>query len=218
MILPILDAAIASTRNTNCTRSSNELIDARRAFMVEPPSTTAVVKHAIGALEGVFGNPYPNSQKMDQILNLAGLAGTQKHMVSSLWAYANDRARHINESKQAPSYEDALLLLHISCAVIMHRVGSMHCTCCGKSSLTVEIIDDACIACSRPTHGCDFCKTCTDYVFKNEGALPDGAEYLLRWCQECADRDLPCGCCAYPDEPEVDCYCICHQPQYEESA
>ena len=218
MILPILDAAIASTRNTKCTRSSNELADAKRALLDVPLRTTGVVKHAISALEGVTVHLFPDCHNMDQVLKRSSLGGTEKDMVRSLWAYANDRARHIDESKLDPSYEDALFALHISCAVIMRPVGSRHCTCCGESSLTVEVIDHACITCSRPTHGCDICNKCTDFVFKHEGELPDGSEYLLRWCRECADRDLRWGCCAYPDDPEVgyhDCDCTCHQPEYE---
>lgn len=123
-ILPVLDDAIASATNTKHTRSANQLEDAKRSLLRHPPSTSGIVKHAIGALEGVLTQTYKNRSSMDDVLRDHSLKGTSRKMLRGLWSYANDQARHILETKDEPSYDDAIFRLHSACAIIM-RLGAV---------------------------------------------------------------------------------------------
>lgn len=190
MILPVVDAAIASTANTGFLRSASALNEAKRALMLQPPNVTGVVTDAIGALEGVLKQVGTGGSTIEHALRDNDWPTNFKRMVRASWVFANERARHITEYKPEPSYDGALFVLHIACAIIMRLLGSMHCYCCGVSSLKAEMSrSDACIKCGGPKHGCDYCKGCVDYEFKDEWEEESGAVWSLRQCSECVERE-----------------------------
>ena len=189
MILPVVDAAIASTTNTGLLRSANALNEAKRALLLQPPNTGGVVTNAIGALEGVV-KQVAGTNTIEQALRDYDWPKRFKSMVRASWEFANERARHITETDPEPSYDEALFLLHTACAIVMRLLGSMHCYCCGVSSLQAEMSrSDACVKCSGPKHGCDTCGDCVDYEFKDEWEEESGAVWSLRQCSECVERE-----------------------------
>jgi len=191
-ILLVVDDAIASATNTGHIRSANCLLDAKRALVQATPSTTGVVNGAIGALEGIMTARSEDTNSMDQVLRKRVLNNKGRSMVRALWRYANDHARHILERKPEPTYDDAIFLLQIVAAVIMRALGSMHCRCCRRSSLEVEIYDDTCVWCNRPEHGCDACKRCVDYETKSEhDPWDEGDVVVYRLCHQCLEAELP---------------------------
>ena len=191
MILPVVDAAIASTTNTGFLRSANTLNEAKRALMLQPPNVTGVVADAIGALEGVLKQVGTGSNTIEHALRDNDWPTNFKRMVRASWVFANERARHVTESSPGPSYDEALFVLHIACAIMMRLLGSMHCYCCGVSSLQAEMSrSDACVKCSQATHGCDSCGRCVDFVAKQEYEMEDGEVLTFTECRECFEHEL----------------------------
>lgn len=190
-ILPIIDAAIATTKNTGFLRSSSALNEARRSLVVQPTSTTGVATNAIGALEGVLKQVSGGSDTIEHALRDFDWPKNFKRMVRTSWAFANERARHVSEDAPEPSYDEAFFVLHISCAIIMRILGSMHCQCCGVSSLQAEMArNDACVKCSGPKHGCDQCRRCVEYELLSEFPNRDGTLHSWRTCSECLEQQL----------------------------
>lgn len=191
MILPVVDAAIASTTNTGFLRSASALNEAKRALMLQPPSAGGVVTNAVGALEGVV-KQVAETNTIEQALRDYDWPRRFKSMVRASWKFANEHARHITEYKPEPSYDDALFVLHIACAIIMRLLGSMHCYCCDVSSLQAEMSrSGACVKCSGPKHGCDTCGGCVDFESKYELADENGAVWTMRQCRECLEQEDP---------------------------
>ena len=185
-----VDGAIASTSNTGFTETSSELNDARDALSLPIQKTRVAVKSAAGALEAVVKElGYGNS--IERALRKLDCPETLKGVIRANWVYASDRARHISESKPPPSYDDALFCLHTVSATIMRLLGSMHCSCCGVSSISARIRDDACEKCSSPKHGCSQCSRCVEFVEERVHDDPrDGVIYRETWCQSCVDQRL----------------------------
>ena len=191
MILPVVDAAIASTTNTGFLRSANTLNEAKRALMLQPPNVAGVVANAIGALEGVLKQVGTGSNTIEHALRDNDWPTNFKRMVRASWVFANERARHVTETNPEPSYDEALFVLHIVCAIIMRLLGSMHCNCCGVSSLLAEMSrSDACVKCGQATHGCDSCGRCVDFVAKQEYEMEDGEVLTFTECRECFEHEL----------------------------
>ena len=188
LILPIVDAAIAATKNTGCLRSSSALNEAKRSLVLQPTSNTGVATNAIGALEGVLKQVGNGGNTIEHALRDNDWHPKFKSMVRACWTFANERARHVSENAAEPTYDEALFLLHISCAIVMQILGSMHCSCCGVSSLHAEMArSDACVDCGGPKHGCDECGRCVEYEFKDEFEA-DGTVFSKRTCLDCLER------------------------------
>ena len=205
LILPIVDAAIASTKNTGLVRSSSALYEAKRSLVLKPINTTGVAAFAIGALEGVLKQVGNGGNTIEHALRDNDWHPKFKSMVRACWAFANERARHISENAPEPSYDEALFLLQISCAIIMRILGSMHCQCCGVSSLKAEMArNDACVKCGGPKHGCDECGRCVEYVLLSEYPQEDGTVFTQRSCHECLERENSLG---PPDDHPGWCNC-----------
>ena len=205
LILPIVDAAIASTKNTGFIRSSSALNEAKRSLVIQPTSTTGVATNAIGALEGVMKQVGNGGNTIEHALRDNDWHPKFKSMVRACWTFANERARHVSENAAEPTYDEALFLLHISCAIVMQILGSMHCRCCGVSSLHAEMArSNACVKCSGPKHGCDLCRRCVQYEHKSEFPNADGTLYSFAWCRECLQREFMDQPPAY-HRPSCDC-------------
>lgn len=211
MILPVVDAAIASTTNTGFLRSANALNEAKRALMLQPSNVTGVVTDAIGALEGVLKQVGTGSNTIEHALRDNDWPTNFKRMVRASWVFANERARPVTETNPEPSYDEALFVLHIVCAIIMRLLGSMHCYCYGVSSLRAEMSrSDACVKCGGPKHGCDSCGGCVDYKYIDkyiDKIEQHGEVWTIRECAECIEQRMMASYYSDPANHPAGCSC-----------
>ena len=213
-MVAILDATITLAHNTWHSRTANALQDARTALTEEPPNTTGIVNHSVDALEAVMAKAYC-VKNMDQVLKaLSKLPDTTRHaMVRSLWQFSNQHARHLIESTDPPSYDDAILLLHCSCAFITRTLSHLACICCDASALEVYLSGsgDKCIRCQSGTHGCDICNKnagepiCIDTDYIIEAPSIGRAIAYTKLCGGCmsAQVGLCSGCDQQTSHPHL---------------